>query len=252
MSARRSTTNGRRLNVRRLRRAVLTLAFLLLTALGTYFFLRSDFFAVREVIVRGAVRTNVAELAQASGVKVGANIWELSLAAVTDSVRTNPWIATASVTRRLPGALVVQVTERTPVALVVYRTAYVAVDATGVALEIYNSLSGHDLPLITGPLVSRVVLGLPVDAPGIIAGIRAVLPLSQDTLRQVSEVNIGADGNLTLTLLSRVSVYLGQADGTLEKRVALLPGILADVAKQGKAIDYIDLRYEGNPVSGKK
>jgi cell division protein FtsQ len=242
----------RRLNVRRVKRFVLTLTFLMLAAFGVYFLLRSDVFAVRSIDVRGVERTNAAELTAASGVKTGVNIWDVNLSAVTNRICENPWIRTASVTRQLPNSLVIQVTERKPVALVVYRTTFVAVDDAGVGLEIFSSLSGQELPLITGPVVTRVVLGRPVEAPGLIAGIRAVLPLSPDVLRQVSEVNIGADGSLTMTLVTRVSVYLGQPDGSLEKRVALLPSILADVAKQGKSIDYIDLRYEGNPVSGQK
>lgn len=240
----------RRLNRRRVRRAALALSLLLLAAFGAYFLLRSGLFAIREVTVNGATQVGADVLREASGVKTGENIWDVSLADIRAGVARNPWVASVSVSRRLPNVISIEVRERRPVALIVYRTAYVEVDEAGVALEISESLINRELPLITGPRATRVVLGQPVDAPGLLDGIRAVLPLSQDIIRQISELNVGADRNLTMIMLSKIRVYLGQPDATLEKRVGLLAGILADVTQRGVAIDYVDLRYDGNPVTG--
>lgn len=240
----------RRLNKRRVRRAALLLSFLLLAALGSYFFLRSGLFAVRDIVVTGSAQVGADALRASSGIEVGQNIWDVGLSEVKSRIGRNPWVKSVSVRRQLPNVISIQVQERTPVALVVYRTAYVEVDEAGVALEISESLINRDLPLITGPLVTRVVLGQPVDAAGVLDGIRAVLPLSRELLRQVSEVHVGEDRDLTIIMLSKVRVYLGQPDATLEKRAGLLEGILDDVAQRGAVIDYIDLRYNGNPVSG--
>lgn len=241
----------RRLNRRRVRKAALALSFLLLTALAVYSFLRSGLFAVREITVNGSAQVSAETVRALSGIKPGQNIWDIDLTQAEARIRRNPWIKSVTVSRQLPNVVRIEIGERRPVALIAYQTAYVEIDEAGVALDISPSLINRELPLITGPLVTRVVLGQQVAAPGLLDGIRAVLPLSQDIVRQISEVNVGADRTLTMILLNGVRVYLGQPDDTLEKRVALLPGILDDVAKRGTAIDYIDLRYNGNPVSGK-
>lgn len=242
----------RRLNRGRVRRAALALSFLLLASVGVYFVMRSSLFTVRTITVQGATQISAEALCKESGIVTGSNIWETSIAEAEARVRSNPWVKTVKVSRRLPGEIVIAVSERLPVALVAFRTAYVEVDEAGVALEISDTLINRDYPLINGPLITRVVLGQPIDAPGVMQGIKAIQPLAPEIQRQISEVSVAADNSLTLILLSRARVYLGQADATLTQRVGLLPGILDDVAKQGIVVDYIDLRYEKNPVIGKK
>ena len=241
----------KRFNRRRARKAALTLFFLLLMALGVYFFLRSGLFAVREIAVTGSAQVSADTVRALSGIKLGQNIWDINLAQAEERIGHNPWIKAVTVRRQLPDIVRIDISERRPMALIAYETAYVEIDEAGVALDISPALINRELPLITGLTVTRVVLGQQVAAPGLLDGIRAVLPLSQDVIRQISEVNIGADRALTMILLNGVRVFLGQPDDTLEKRVALLPGILDDVARRGTAVDYIDLRYNGNPVSGK-
>lgn len=240
----------RRFSRRRARKAALVLSFLLLLALGVYSILRSGLFAVREIAVTGAAQLSADTVRNLSGIRTGQSIWDINLMQIEARLRRNPWVKEVTVRRELPGSVRIDIRERRPMALFAYQTAYVEIDEAGVALDISPSLINRELPLITGPTAARVVLGEQVAAPGLLDGIRAVLPLSPEIVRQISEVNVGPERTLTMVLLSGVRVYLGQADDTLERRVALLPGILDDIARRGAAVDYIDLRYNGNPVSG--
>lgn len=61
-----------------------------------------------------------------------------------------PWVAEASVARRLPDTLVVEVVERRPIALWQYRQRLVAIDASGKVLDHERLERFGTLPLVVG------------------------------------------------------------------------------------------------------
>lgn len=77
------------------------------------------------------------------------------LATDLDDVRARlaalPWVADASVQRRLPDTLVIEVIERKPVALWQHRRRLAAIDITGRPLTDKRLERWNDLPLLVGP-----------------------------------------------------------------------------------------------------
>ena len=77
------------------------------------------------------------------------------LATDLDDVRAQlmalPWVADASVQRRLPDTLVIEVTERKPVALWQYNRQLAAVDLSGRVLTRGRLERWNDLPILIGP-----------------------------------------------------------------------------------------------------
>ena len=75
----------------------------------------------------------------------------VSLDAVRDRLRALPWVADASVARRLPDTLIVDIVERKPIALWQYRQRLLAIDKTGRPLTADRLDRFPSLPLIIGP-----------------------------------------------------------------------------------------------------
>jgi cell division protein FtsQ len=73
------------------------------------------------------------------------------LAAVRDRLRALPWVADASVQRRLPDTLVIEVRERKPVALWQYHGQLAAIDMSGRVLTRARLERWNDLPILIGP-----------------------------------------------------------------------------------------------------
>lgn len=74
------------------------------------------------------------------------------LEAVRARLRALPWIADASVQRRLPDTLVIQVSERKPVALwQLHRRLVAAIDISGHVLARDRLERWNDLPIVIGP-----------------------------------------------------------------------------------------------------
>lgn len=66
-----------------------------------------------------------------------------------------PWVADASVGRRLPDTLIVDIVERRPAALWQYRQRVVAIDRTGQLLTTDSLERFGQLPLVVGPGANR-------------------------------------------------------------------------------------------------
>ncbi|WP_439545376.1 cell division protein FtsQ/DivIB [Sandarakinorhabdus sp.] len=73
------------------------------------------------------------------------------LDAVRARLRALPWVADASVQRRLPDTLVIEVTERRPVALWQKNRHLAAIDLSGRVLTAERLERWNDLPILIGP-----------------------------------------------------------------------------------------------------
>lgn len=93
-----------------------------------------------------------------------------------------PWVADASVGRRLPDTLVVEVVERAPVALWQYRQRLVAIDKTGQPLTGEQLERFGQLPLVVGRqanLHAHALVALLADHPSLAAQVYAAQLIGQ-------------------------------------------------------------------------
>jgi len=81
----------------------------------------------------------------------------VDLAAARARLRALPWVADASVSRRLPDRLIVDVIERRAVALWQFQHRLAAIDRTGVPLTADRLERFAALPLVVGPDANRHV-----------------------------------------------------------------------------------------------
>lgn len=84
-------------------------------------------------------------------------MFTLDLPAIRERLRALPWVADASVGRRLPDTLVVAVTERQPVALWQHKRRLAVVDATGAVLARDKLDRFAALPLVVGTQANQRV-----------------------------------------------------------------------------------------------
>jgi cell division protein FtsQ len=102
--------------------------------------------AVRTIEVRGAERTQVVELLEASGLKEGMNVFSQK------RLVNLPWVKKAKVTRIVPDRIVLEVVEHQPVAVINLEGLYY-VNRSGEVFKRVQPGEREDLPVLTG--VSR-------------------------------------------------------------------------------------------------
>ena len=100
------------------------------------------------------------------------------LGAIRERLRALPWVADASVSRRLPDTLAIAITERRPVALWQHKQRLQAIDINGVPLTHDRLERFAKLPLVVGPGANtrvREFLTLAATAPTLAPKVNAAV-----------------------------------------------------------------------------
>ncbi len=107
---------------------------------------RMDYFHVRAIEVEGAHYLDPATVVERLGVDTMRSVWDDN-ASLVMRLKTIPQVGNATITRKLPGTLVVSVSENLPVALSPSPRGLEAVDSAGVVLPIDPASTDLDLPI---------------------------------------------------------------------------------------------------------
>lgn len=106
-------------------------------------------FDLKEVDVVGVERVSEDEIIEYSQIKKGVNVFDLDISKVILQVEAHPWVKEASVTRRLPDALLIEVKEHKPVGLVQLDRIYY-VNSEGTPFKVANKEATKDFIVIEG------------------------------------------------------------------------------------------------------
>src|SRR5260370_8866993 len=88
----------------------------------------SQDFALREIRFSGLAHAQKDELLARSGLHLGENIFRADLARAARAMQSHPWVASARLTRQLPGTVLAAVVEHRPAARVQLAALYLLSD----------------------------------------------------------------------------------------------------------------------------
>jgi len=117
-------------------------------------------FTVDEILVMGRNRVPAEDLLARLNITVGAPIFDVSIAEGQRKIAESSWIDSVTVSRRLPGTIVVAIEERKPAALWQYQKKISLIDAKGNVLSQDNLDAYNDLPLVVGEHAPENVMTL--------------------------------------------------------------------------------------------
>ncbi len=186
-------------------------------------------FNIAAVALSGQHHLNREEILATAGVTGRASLLFFDVADARARLKTNPWIAEATVQKLLPDRLVISITEREPFALwqKAGRVGVIADDGT--VLEPYVALPYSNLPLVVGAgaeLRARKFLALLDRFPELRANVRASV--------------LVADRRWNLWLRNGIDVRLPEFD--VDKALDQLAALERDAKLSSRDITIIDLR----------
>lgn len=192
-----------------------------------------DYFRVRTVEVQGVRYASVADLVDALGVDTTRSVWD-DVAPLVRRLETHPLVRSASVSRRLPGTLVLQVEEEPPVALVAGGTGLEPVDEAGLVLPLDPSRVPTDLPIIAR--ADSGVLRL-------LAEVRRENP---ELFRRISEVRQVAADELIVRF---ASFQVRTSAAVSAERLADALPVAEDLDRRGLRAEELDLRFRHQVIA---
>ncbi len=209
--------------------------------------LTSPRFGVARIDVAGERRLSRDQIAEASGIAMGENLWRLDTGAAEERLRALAWVKEAEVARRPPNRVMVTVREREPYALVQAGRVH-WVDAEGNDLGPAPGVSPGQA-VVSGVEPGALGTHGRAPAPELAAGLALLraLEVGPGELRaRISEIGVGGPEGPVLVLLDGVEVRLGSTDW--EARLGRLAGVLAQLEAAGEAVTAIDLRFRDQVV----
>jgi cell division protein FtsQ len=206
-------------------------------------------FSIQSIVVEGNVRVTPEEIARAGGMNLGDNVFSVDLDASRVRIDDEPWIRSATVTRKLPGTIVVQVTEHEPVALAAVGERMLLVSRTG---EIFKELSAEDpfdLPVITGIDPDNVAQ----DREGAEKKIERARDVSEDNTKApalsrypVQEVHLERDGTLSV-VVGREAIVIAVGRPPYRGKIEQAERVFAELGKRTADASVIFLDNEASP-----
>lgn len=205
------------------------------------------FFRVRSVEIRGVRYLQPNEILTRLKVDTLMSVWD-DLDPLRERVRHHPQITDVTITRRMPGTLVVTVQENQPVALIQTRAGLLPYDSLGRQLPIDPSRVNLDLPIVAtnDPALLKFVGAIRYAAPNVFSRLEEVRRTGRDEIQLTLSRPARAPGDSAKSQgVLRVRVPM---DLSVERLTDIFP-VENDLARRQAHVDELDLRYRDQVIA---
>jgi cell division protein FtsQ len=246
----RAKTGRRRKPVNpRLKKTLIAVALLLVLAGLLWTFTCTGLLDIKHIEIRGNEKLDTDYLRGLSGISEGTNLLKLNVKAVENALLSEPYVASARISRRFPNTVAISISERKPEATIAQNGKYHLVDEQGMVLETVDD-KPPGLPEIQGLQPPLLYPGQQIEDPSFAAFGQLISSMPPDLRNMTMAMGNRQDGGLFLQArVNRIQtrVIFGEPSD-LEKKseVALLA--LKDLASRYPAVDYIDVTFPDHPV----
>jgi cell division septal protein FtsQ len=210
------------------------------------------FFRVRSVEVRGVRYLQPKEVLSRLKVDTLMSLWD-DLEPLRERVRHHPQVTGVTITRRLPGTLVVTIQENQPVALIQSATGLVPYDSLGHVLPIDPARTNLDLPIVatSDPVLLKLVGAIRYAVPRVFSRIEEVRRTGRDeillTLSRSQPQGARIVGDTTVSNVGTVRVRIPL--GLSVERLADIFPVENDLAHRQVHVGELDLRYRDQVIA---
>lgn len=206
--------------------------------------LSSEALTVMRVDVEGNDRVSAGEiLGLLEGIE-GGSLVTGDLEAWRQKLLSSPWVADATIRRRLPGAVVVHVTERQPMGVARVQGGLFLVDGSGAIIDAFGpNYAEFDLPIIDG--LDRDAGEAQVEPERVRLAGRVMRDLARRPALAalVSQIDV-TDPRDVVVLLTGETTLVRLGDGNFLERIESYLDLRPALAERVAGIDYVDLRFD--------
>jgi len=229
--------------------------YILLVAVGLYFFIHSPVFGLKNIKVTGNSLLEEDKILNLSQLTTGQNIMKIKKEEIIKKISVHPFIKEVQIERHLPNTLEIHILERKPVGLLVSQDGFIQISEEGYFLALIHDIGDYFLPVISGIDLEQLPgPGQLIKNAGLALALNIIKESPQELLDNLVEINIENKGNILAYTIDGIEIRLGSLDNITDK-LTDLNRILEDFDKKGinaKNIEYLDLRFSGPPVIKRK
>ena len=204
------------------------------------------------VQVVGVTYRTPQEVVMLAGVKEGDNILLLDEEKIRNNINKDRYLVFQDMQRDYPDGLIIQVFERVPRVNIQSMGVQYTLDGEGMVLEQTQTLQlTEGLIAVTGLQITYSALGryITCQREGQLAAYRRVLAelLMQETISQISELNLADMDNLYLVSVDGFTIRLGDG-GEMQAKIGAMRAVLGYLRENGRVKGSIDVSAPLNPT----
>ncbi|MEA4891328.1 MAG: FtsQ-type POTRA domain-containing protein [Peptococcaceae bacterium] len=221
-----------------------------------YSLANSSLFDLSEVQVVGNTTVTMEDILEASGLRTGSNILKISRQQAAEGIQDIPFIKSVDIARNFPSKMTITVTERTPKYLVYFGNRYLALDEELRCLYEASLAATANWPVPVIQLSSESIMLEPGEVSedeGLKAAAALLDQLDPFFLENIKEIDAPSQWDMSVINLDGLRVYFGPPDNLPQKLQNYEELVIKNAAEcNAQKLEYIDLRYDTNPVIKKK
>lgn len=217
---------------------------------GGIYFLLSPFFNIKNITIVGNEKITQETIISLSGIELEQNTFKVSKSKVEQAIKTNAYIDSVKIKRKLPETIEIQVTERKPAYMLILGNAYVYVNTQGYLLEI--SQEKLNAPIITGIATAedQIQEGNRLCSEDLqkLSGVIQIMDSANnnDIGKLITRINISDKQNYILELKSeKKNVHVGDTSNLSTKMLYVKKVIENEKKKEGDIFVNTDLSTKG-------
>ncbi|MCI9087796.1 MAG: FtsQ-type POTRA domain-containing protein [Clostridia bacterium] len=217
---------------------------------GAIYFLLSPFFNIHNIVVTGNEKITQEMIISLSGIELEKNTFKVSKSKVEQAIKTNAYIDSVKIKRKLPETIEIQITERKPTYMLTLGNAYVYMNTQGYLLEI--SLEKLEAPIIAGILTpeDQIQEGNRLcseDLQKLSSVIQIMDSANNNEIgKLITKINISDKQNYILELKSeKKNVHLGDTSNLSTKMLYIKKVLQNEKKKEGDIFVNTDLSTKG-------
>lgn len=238
---------------RKSRRGIKLLVLIVVLAAGYIYLRNCSWMSIQAIYVFGNDTVLSEELIAMSGLEPGQNILAVDLDEISQVISYHPMIKNVELSRRFPMNIAITVEERQAWAVVRFQDSFLCLDSEGYCIDKRPGIDiARNVIISFDELPEYATLGRPFK-PEAIKAIRSIWEgLEPGEREQLSEFYYTvANNEVIIYTVSGTEIRFGDTSrqdekmGLLKKSLAMENSFQAD---NQQAIEYIDLRFSGQPV----
>ena len=196
--------------------------------------LLSDLFNIKEIVVLNNNKITKDEIIYLSGLKINENMFKFLKLQAEEQIKQNPYIASATIHRKINGKIEIEVKERVATYLLQMEEEYAYINNQGYILE--KNTEKLELPTVTGYITENIEPGnrLEVeDLKKLNTVIQIVKSAGEKNLAsKISNIDITSDTDFIVSMNSEnKKIHFGDASNINDK-ILRLESVLADTVEQ--------------------
>src|SRR5690606_38519783 len=206
-------------------------------------------FSIVNIELEGTKRLKRVDVLSTSGLQLGDNLFAMDTNQAENALLVSPWIASARVTRQLPGTVTVSLKEREARAIAVIKGENFLVSAEGIPFKRLGQGDPHDLPLITGTSADELARDRRAGIARVADSLRLLQEYAGSSLAQkhpAEEVHLDRSGRASLVVgTAGMTLHLGV--GPWKKKLLRAERVIATARRSGGNPSVLFVDNEAHP-----